>query len=231
MTVPKHIGIILDGNRRFAKRLMLKPWKGHEFGAKKVEKLFDWCKQFDIRELTLYAFSLENFNRPRKEFDYLMNLFKKEFRNILNDSRLQSDGIRIRFIGKLELLPDDLHNLMDEIMMNTKGNVRYTVNFAIAYSGRQEVLDAVKRLNEKIISGRIDRNEIDEAGFLSELYLDAEPDLIIRTGGEKRTSGFLLYQGSYAELYFSDKMWPEFEKEDFLEAINDYAMRERRFGK
>ena len=229
--VPKHIGIILDGNRRFAKRLMLKPWKGHEFGAKKVEKLFDWCKELGLKELTLYSFSLENFNRPKKEFDYLMNLFRQEFRKLLDDKRIDKDKIKIRFIGRLNLLPSDLQKLMKEIMEKTKKYNNYAINFALAYSGRAEIIDAVKRIVEKIEKKDLSEKDINEKNFLSELYIKDEPDLIIRTGGERRISGFLLYQGSYAELSFCDKMWPEFEKKDLITAIEDFKMRDRRFGK
>jgi len=229
--VPKHIGIILDGNRRFAKKLMLKPWKGHEWGAKKVEKLFEWCRELDIKELTLYTFSLENLNRPKEELDYLINIFKSEFNKLLFDERIDKDEIKINFIGRLWMLPADLQDIMQKVMKKTERHSRYIINFAMAYGGRAEIIDAARKIADKAIKGEIDINSINEDVFSQHLYLSSRPDLIIRTGGEKRISGFLLYQGDYAELCFVDKMWPEFEKQDLVNAINDYAERDRRFGR
>lgn len=228
MAVPKHIGIILDGNRRFAKRLMLKPWKGHEWGAKKVEKLFDWCIEYKIKELTVYAFSIENFNRPKEEFDYLMDVFKKEFDKMKDDPRLEKYSIRVRFIGRLTMLPEDIQEKMKVIMEKTKKNNKFFINFALAYGGRQEIIDAVKEL---LKNKDLDVNKLNEEMFSKHLYLESEPDLIIRTGGEKRSSNFLTWQSSYSEFIFLDKLWPEFEKEDFINCINEYSKRERRFGR
>ena len=229
--VPKHIGIILDGNRRFSKRLMLKPWMGHEWGAKKIWKLFDWIKEIEIDELTLYAFSIENFDRPKEEFNYLMNVFDKEFEKLLNDGILEREGIRMNFIGRIGMFPEKVHEKMLRLMENTKDNNNYVLNFAMAYGGRAEIIDATKKIAEKIKSGDLNVDEINEEMFSKNLYMDSEPDLIIRTSGEKRTSGFLLWQGSYAEFFFCDKLWPEFEKEDLVQAIDDYSARQRRFGK
>ena len=233
MTIPKHIGIILDGNRRFAKKLMMKPWMGHEWGAQKVEKLFDWCKELGIKEITLYAFSIQNFNRPKEEFDYLMNIFKKEFNRLLNDEiiKLEKDKVRINFIGRIWKFPEDIQDIMKKLMYKTKDYNNYTINFAMAYGGREEVLDAVKRIGEKVKNGKLDINEINEEIFSENLYMDHEPDLIIRTGGEKRTSNFLIWQSWYSEWLFLEKTWPEFEKEDLIKAIEDFSQRERRFGK
>lgn len=225
MTVPKHIGLILDGNRRFAKRLMAKPWKGHEWGAEKVKKLLDWSKELDIGEITLYALSIENMGRPKVEFDYLMDLFRKEFDELKKDKRLKE--VKLRFIGRLSMMPEDIQEKMNILMEETKNNKGVIVNFAIAYGGRQEVIDAVKKLWDE----KIDVKEINEEMFAKHLYLEDNPDLIIRTGGEKRTSNFLIWQGSYSELIFLDKLWPDFEKEDFEACIKEYSERERRFGR
>ncbi len=230
MRVPKHLGIILDGNRRFSKKLMLKPWKGHEWGAKKVEKLFDWTKELGVKELTLYVFSIENFNRPKKEFDFLMDLFFKEFSRMLKSERLSDEGIRINFIGRLKMFPDNIQKVMNELVEKTKDHNNKIVNFAMAYGGRAEIIDATRKIAEKIKKGELDLDEINEESFSKNLYMDSEPDLIIRTSGEKRISGFLLWQSSYAEFYFVDKFWPEFEKEDLVLAIEDYSTRQRRFG-
>src|SRR3989344_3786597 len=151
-SIPKHVGIILDGNRRFAKRLMLKPWKGHEFGAEKVKKLLEWSKDVGIKELTLYAFSIENFNRPKKEFQYLMNLFNVEFSKILTNKKIYKNKVRINFIGRLDMFPRSLQSVMKKIMESTKKHRNYIVNFAMAYGGRHEIIDAVKSLAEKIKS-------------------------------------------------------------------------------
>lgn len=231
-TVPRHVGFILDGNRRFAKRLMLKPWKGHEWGAKKVEQVLEWCKEKGIEEVTLYALSIENFSRPQEEFDTLMDIFRKECDALLNDERYHSDkSVRLRFIGRLWMLPKDLQEKMNQVMTKTAGNGPRTVNMAVAYGGRAEILDATKKIAEAVKTGTLDVNAINEDVFRKELYIESEPDLIIRTSGEQRTSGFLLWQGSYAELFFTEKFWPEFEKEDLEEALTVYAKRERRFGK
>jgi len=229
--VPKHIGIILDGNRRFAKRLMMKPWQGHNFGAKKIWKLFDWCKELGLHEVTLYTFSIENFNRPKDEFNYLMALFAKEFKAVKKDVRLHKNKIRINFIGRIDMFPKPVYDAMRELMEATKNYKAYIVNFAMAYGGRAEIIDATKKIAKKIKEGKLDVDKINEEVFSKELYMDSEPDLIIRTSGEQRTSGFLIWQGSYAELYWCQKMWPEFEKEDLIEAIEDYMLRERRFGR
>jgi len=228
---PKHIAIIMDGNRRFSKRLMMKPWKGHEWGARKVEKIVDWCKDLNINELTLYAFSVENFNRPKKEFDYLMNLFEKEFEKFKDDPRLYKNKIKINFIGRIWMFPKEVQERMNEIMDRTKEHNNYTINFAMAYGGRTEVIDAAKKIAEQIKKGKLNIEDINEENFSRNLYMIDEPDLIIRTGGEKRLSNFLPMQGAYAELIFLDKMWPEFEKEDLIKCIEDYNQRERRFGK
>ena len=132
--VPRHVGIILDGNRRFAKRLMLKPWKGHEWGAKKIQKLVDWCLEYDLKELTLYVFSLENFDRPKTEFNFLMDLFRKEFSNFKNDPKLKFT--RVNFIGRIQMFPKDIQEIMQELMEKTKNNKKFILNFAMAYSGR-----------------------------------------------------------------------------------------------
>jgi len=229
--VPKHIGIILDGNRRLARKLMLKPWKGHEFGARKVEKLFEWCKELNIKEITLYSFSIDNFNRPKEEFDFLMKLFMEEFTKLKNDERVYKDKLKVNFIGRLHLFPEKFQNLMNELMELTKDHDKFQVNFAMAYGGREEVIDATIKIAKQIKEGKLDIKQINKETFSKNLYLNSNPDLIIRTGGEKRVSDFLNFQAGYSELIFLEKMWPEFEKEDFVECINEYSRRQRRFGR
>ena len=229
--VPKHIGIILDGNRRFAKRLMLKPWQGHEWGAQKVEKLLDWCREYGIHELTLYAFSIENFHsRPKQEFDYLMDLFEKEFVRLKIDERIAKYGVRINFIGRIWLFPPKIKKTMDELMESTKQHNKYIINFAMAYGGKSEIVDAAKKIAEQVKQGKLNIDEINEELFAQNLYIKSEPEMIIRTGGEKRTSNFLNYQAAYSEWFYVEKLWPEFEKEDFVQCLEEYKTRHRRMG-
>ena len=229
--VPKHVGIILDGNRRFAKRLMLKPWKGHEWGAKKGKKLLEWCKDLDIKELTLYTFSIENFNRPKKEFDYLMQLFQKEFEKVKKDPRIKENDIKINFIGRISMFPEEVYNAMKELMEATKNNKSYTINFAMAYGGRDEIIDATKKIAEQVKQGKLNIEEINKKTFEENLYTASAPEMVIRTGGEKRSSNFLPWQTVYSEWFYLEKMWPEFEKEDFIQCLEEYSNRQRRFGR
>ncbi|MFH1849650.1 MAG: polyprenyl diphosphate synthase [archaeon] len=231
MSMPKHIAIILDGNRRFSKKLRARPWKGHEWGAKKVEMLFSWCEEYGITELTLYTFSLENFQRSRTEVSYLMNLFRKEFDRLKDDERIARNRIRINFAGRLHLFPEDIQERMNGLMESTGKHSRYIVNFAMGYGGRAEIVDAARKIAEQVKSGRLKIEGINEETFSRNLYLSGEPDMIIRTGGEVRTSNFLNYQGAYSEWVFLEKTWPEFEKKDLADCIAEYAKRERRFGK
>ena len=228
--VPNHIGIIMDGNRRFAKRVMAKPWKGHEWGTKKLEQVLEWCQEYKIKELTVYTFSIQNFNRSKEEFDYIMKLFFEGFDKLKDDKRLFENKIKINIIGRLFMFPKDVQEKMYEIMEKTKNHDKYIINFAMAYGGQEEVIDAVKKVAEGVKKGKIDVKDINESSFKEYLYLKDEPELIIRTGGEKRTSNFLAYQGVYSEYIFIEKMWPEFEKEDFLTCLKEYAERKRRFG-
>lgn len=229
--VPKHIGIIMDGNRRFSTRLMMKPWKGHEWGAKKVAKVLEWCNDLGIKELTLYTFSVQNFNRPKEEFDHLMNIFKDNFDKLKTDKRINKYGIRINVIGRTWMFPDDVQQKLNEIMELTKDNKNYILNFAMAYGGQEEIVDATKKIAEKVKAGELDIGSINKEIFKDNLYMADEPDLVIRTGGEHRSSNFLAFQSAYSEWFYIDKMWPEFEKEDFTAVIEKYSERQRRFGK
>ncbi len=225
-----HIGIILDGNRRYAKKKGLMQWQGHKEGANKVAELMDWVKELGINEITLYSFSVENFNRSEKEKDVLFKLFKESIKKLNKDKRIDDD-IRINFIGRLRMFPKDIVDDMKKIMERTKNNKGYTINFAMAYGGRQEIVDAAKKIASKVKSGGISEEDINEDTITDNLYLSSEPDMIIRPGGEKRVSNFLLWQSYYSEWHFTDKLWPEFTKEDLINAIEDYNSRERRLGK
>jgi tritrans,polycis-undecaprenyl-diphosphate synthase [geranylgeranyl-diphosphate specific] len=228
---PRHLGIIMDGNRRFAKRLMKEPWQGHKWGANKVKEVLQWCREYGISRVTLYAFSVENFDRPKNEFDYLMRLFEEELDKMKDDEEIHKNRIRIRFLGRIWMFPKELQEKIREVEEATKDYDNYEVNFAMAYGGRTELIDAAKKIGKMIKEKKIGPDDIDENLFAKSLYMNDDVDLVIRTSGEKRTSGFMLWQSSYAELHFCDKFWPEFSKEDFAKALEDYASRGRRFGK
>jgi tritrans,polycis-undecaprenyl-diphosphate synthase [geranylgeranyl-diphosphate specific] len=219
-----HIGIILDGNRRFAKKEGKKPWEGHEAGANKIGDLLNWCKEMGVKELTLYCFSVENFKRSKKEVDFLMDLFKRAFKKFGEDKRLDENKIKIRFIGDKERLSKELQEEMRKLEKKTKNYNNYAINFAIAYSGRQEIVYAVKKMIKE-------KKKITEANLQKSLWLPDEPDLMIRTSGEKRSSNFLPWQSVYSEWVFIDKLWPEVTKRDFKAAIREFHDRKRRFGK
>ena len=226
---PEHIALILDGNRRYGKKIGSK-LKGHVVGAKKVEELFDWCKELGIKEVTLYTLSTENFNRPKEEVDYLMGLFKRQLKRLKKDKRVNEGEVKVNFIGRLGLFPSDLKEDMDKLMEKTAGNEGFIVNFAVGYGGRAEIVDSIANIIKKIKNKDIEIEDIDEKLVSENLYLQSEPDIMIRPGGEKRMSNFLLWECAYSELFFLDKLWPEFEKEDLVKIIEEYKERERRFG-
>ena len=228
--VPKHVALILDGNRRFAKRLGLQPWKGHEFGVKKLNELFNWCRELGIKELTLYSFSTENFRRNKREIDILLNIFKREFNSMKHKEDIFKNKIKINVIGRLDRFPMDIRMAMHDVMEKTKKHNKFTVNFAMAYGGRQEIVDAFKKIAEEVKNGKIDINRINENLIARNLYLKSEPELIIRPGGEIRTSNFLTWQSTYSEWFFTPKLLPEFTKEDLINIIKEFNQRERRFG-
>lgn len=230
-----HIGIIMDGNRRFARKLMLEPWKGHEWGQKKVEEVLEWCADAGVRCVTFYTLSLENIaGRPKIELDYLYGLMEKVALDVVNrkNHSVHTKRVRVNIVGRRETLPVKLQKLLSKVEEITKGYRDYEANFAIAYSSRTEMIDAVKKIADKVSRGIIDASKISESTIKENLYSPSmsDPDLIIRTGGEKRLSNFLLFQSAYSELFFTDTPWPEFSKNDFMAAISDFHRRKRRFG-
>ena len=228
---PKHIAIIQDGNRRYAKKQGLNPWEGHKFGAEKVKKILEWCRDLGIKELTLYSFSIDNFKRPEKEKKVLFGLFKKNIKELKNNEKLKEHGIRIQFIGRLEMFPNDIKKNMEDVMEKTRNNEKFRLNFAMAYSGKAEIADALKKIIKKVKNKEINEDDIGESLINENLYLSSSPDILIRPGGEKRMSDFLLWQSSYSELIFLEKLWPEFTKEDLIWCIEEFKQRERRFGR
>lgn len=235
VNAPKHVGLIPDGNRRFAKRLMLRPWKGHEWGIEKIRSVFDWSKEAGVKIITFYALSVENLEkRPKREINLLFGLAKDEINDVLNkkDSFVHKNKVRIKFFGKIELLPEDLRKNMEKLEKATHGYSDYYINIAIAYGGRQEIVDTCKKIGSKIVKGEIKPEDVNEDVIRQNLYTNGmpDPDLIIRTS-EKRLSGFLLWQSAYSEISFIDTYWPELTKKQFMTAINDFGKRERRLGK
>ncbi len=229
--IPKHIGIIMDGNRRFAKRLALQPWKGHKWGAKKVRTVMEWSKKAGIREITLYTLSLDNYNRPEKEFNMLMKIFEKELTDEEFRKDIHNNKIKINFIGHTEILPENIQKSIAEITDTTKDYKNFTANFAIAYGGRKEITDAVKEIALLAKEGKIEIDSIDADILSKHLSLKSEPDMIIRTGGEKRLSDFMIWQSAYSELFFTDTLWPELEEEEFIKYIEEFSKRKRRYGR
>ena len=226
--VPRHIAVILDGNRRYGRKIGLKPWKGHEFGIKKLEQLLEWCRELGIKELTLYSFSTENFKRAKTEKDFLFGIFKREFSKMRYRKDIFENKIKVNVIGRLSMFPQDIRKSMLDIMKKTKKHKNFIVNFAMAYGGRQEIVDAFKEIIRK--SRKLNPDYIDEKMISDNLYLKSEPDLVIRPGGEVRTSNFLTWQSVYSEWVFVDKLWPEFTKKDLIDCIEEFSRRERRFG-
>jgi len=227
--LPIHIGIIIDGNRRWAKERSLPIFEGHRRGLAIVKKVASWCFERGIKFVSFYSFSTENWARPKKEVDYLMN---KIFKNNLFEKDLkyfQQKNIKILFSGKKEKLPPLLLKNIKKAVKLTKKNNRGTIIFCLNYGGRREIVDAVK----KIVEQKIAKEKINEKTIRKNLYHPeiSNPDLIIRTAGEQRLSNFLLWQSAYSELYFIKKYWPDFTKKDLEKAINNYLKRERRYGK
>ncbi|MBI5243861.1 MAG: di-trans,poly-cis-decaprenylcistransferase [Elusimicrobia bacterium] len=232
--IPEHIGVILDGNRRWASKRDLPSWGGHKFGADKVDDLVEWCLDLKVKTVTLYAFSTENFNRPQAEVQELMRVFEDKLRTMSSDERIRRNRVHIRVIGRLNLLPESTQKLARAVEEDTKDFDQHYLNIALAYGGRAEIVDATKKIAEEVKSGQISIDKIDEAmigGHLYTAYLpQPDPDLIIRTSGEERLSGFLLWQGAYSELCFIDVFWPDFRRIDLWRVIRTYQRRERRRG-
>lgn len=208
------------------------PLEGHEHGREKLKQVLDWCLDLDMKILTVYAFSTENFKRHALEVDHLMEMFQRNFRILAEDKRVKKYGIKVRVFGQLDLLPENVRNAIDEVMETSKDNENYFYNMAVAYGGRQELVMAIQQMCRDAKDGKLDIEKIDEKMVSSYLYTQdlPDPDLIIRTSGEERISNFLLWQMAYAELYFTDVFWPGLTKIEFLKAIRSYQMRKRRFG-
>ncbi|RXR21226.1 isoprenyl transferase [Flavobacterium amnicola] len=229
--LPKHLAIIMDGNGRWAKQKGMLRAFGHENGTKSVKTTVETCARLGIENLTLYAFSTENWNRPKLEVDTLMKLLINSLKKELDT--LVKNNIKLNSIGNIDNLPKSVQKELLEVIEKTKENKRMTLTLALSYGSREEILNAVKKIADKVKNNIISTNSIDESIFNNHLYTQDLPDvdLVIRTSGEHRISNFLLWQIAYAEFYFTDVLWPDFSEDNLYEAIISYQKRERRFGK
>ena len=225
---PQHIAIVPDGNRRYARKKGWQLLKGHDLGYSKIEDLINWCRELNIPQLTVWILSTENLKRDKTEVSYLMDLFRKHFDRLGKEQH--ENKVKIKFIGRLTEFPEDIQEKMQEIMEKTKDNAGLLLTLAAAYGGKAEIVDATKKIAQKVKDGKLQPEEIDEDVVADNLYLKDEPDLIIRTS-ERRLSGLLPFQSSYAEIIFlPELLWPEFSKEDFTKCVEDFNQRKRRFG-
>ncbi len=235
---PHHLGVIMDGNRRFARRRgFARVIDGHQMGADKLHDVLSWCRENDVRVVTVWCFSTENFQRSTEEVEALLGLFEEKTREMADGHQVHENRIRVRFIGRLELLPESLRQEIARVEEVTADYEAFQLNIAMAYGGRQEITDAFRRHIaeraaagdglEEIVEG-LDADSIDRYLYTSG---QPEPDLILRTSGEVRLSGFLLWQSAYSEYYFCETNWPAFREIDFLRALRAYDERQRRFGR
>lgn len=226
-----HIAIIMDGNRRWAKEKLLPSAIGHQQGVVSLKNTLKSFDKFGIKYLTVYAFSTENWNRKKEEVDFLMGLLAKTLSHELDE--MHSNNIKISFIGNIEQLGDDLVNILNNAVNKTKDNSGVNLQIAFNYGSRDEILNAVKNIAKKVETKEIKPEEITEETISKALYTNSipDPDLLIRTGGEKRISNYLLWQIAYSEIYVTEKFWPDFDEKALIEAVNEFERRNRRYGK
>ncbi len=229
--MPTHVAIIMDGNGRWAKQKGRIRLFGHQNAIKAVKTAIECCDEFKIPFLTLYAFSSENWNRPKDEVDGLMKLLSNSIAKEANS--LHQKGIKLNIIGEYEKLPHKVYKQLNDILLLTENNTQGTLTIALSYGSKQEIIRAVKKIAQDYKDGKINLEDINEASVSNNLYTFNLPDvdLMIRTSGEYRISNFLLWQMAYSELYFTDVLWPDFERNEFIKALTHYQQRERRFGK
>jgi tritrans,polycis-undecaprenyl-diphosphate synthase [geranylgeranyl-diphosphate specific] len=231
---PRHVGIILDGNRRYAKKQGIEvPWFGHHKGAEKVMEVLRILWEAGVKVCTLYAFSVENFDRNKDEVNEIMSLAKEKFSEVVDNPDVHKHKVKIQAIGRVDLLPEDVQIAIMAAEEETKAYTDHILNVAIGYSGRAELVDAVKAIGEKIEAGTMKPSDVNEDVIEGHLYTNGvpDPDLIIRTSGEERLSGFLLWQSAYSELYFAQIYWPAVRRIDIWRALRSYGDRSRRYGK
>lgn len=232
---PKHVGVIMDGNRRWAISQNLVPWEGHWEGADKVKEFLEWCLELDVKTVTLFSFSTENFGRAEEEVQKLMKLFAETLEEVVKSPTIHENKVKIRAIGRIEELPPRLQELIHEVEGATREYDCFYLNVAVAYGGRAEIVDATRKIASMVRGGELEPEEITEEIIEANLYTahlpQQDPDLIIRTSGESRLSNFLVWQGAYSELFLVDVYWPAFRKIDLMRAIRSYQLRHRRFGR
>ncbi len=228
--LPAHIGIIMDGNGRWAKKRLLPRSAGHRAGASNFRTITRYCSKIGIKYLTVYAFSTENWNRPSEEVGALLRLFKEYLKEALRD--FMDENIRVRFIGDVSAFPAELRELIQEVEEASASKTGMVLNLAMNYGGRAEITRAAREFAQDVASGRVKAEDLTEEGFSRYLYTagQPDPDLIIRPSGEERLSNFLLWQSAYAEFVYFDILWPDFKTKDLDEAIAIYSSRQRRFG-
>ncbi|MEZ7855925.1 MAG: isoprenyl transferase [Polaribacter sp.] len=229
--VPKHVAIIMDGNGRWARGKGMSRVFGHKNALTAVRESIESAAQIGVKAITLYAFSTENWNRPKLEVDALMSLLVNSLKKEL--LTFQENGVIVNAIGNIENLPNKAKKALNDVIIKTKDNSKIVMTLALSYGSREEIVNAIKNISKKVVNKELSVKEIDENIINNHLYTFNLPevDLMIRTSGEQRLSNFLLWQMAYAELYFTDVLWPDFRKEHFYDAIIDYQNRERRFGK
>jgi tritrans,polycis-undecaprenyl-diphosphate synthase [geranylgeranyl-diphosphate specific] len=231
---PAHIGVVLDGNRRWAAARDMVPWEGHKEGANKVKAFLNWCLDLGVKTVTMYGFSTENFNRSKEEVDALMNLYEETLKEVVRSDVIHENRVCIKAIGRINLLPERLQKMIQEVEEATKDYNRFYLNVALAYGGRAEIVDATRKIAERVKRGELEPSEIDEEMIAQNLYTahlpQQDPDLVVRTS-EHRISNFLIWQSAYSELFIVDVYWPDFRKIDLERAIRSYQQRHRRFGK
>ncbi len=229
-SLPKHIAIIMDGNGRWAKKRFLPRIAGHRAGVKTVDRIVTICRKIGIKALTLYSFSEENWSRPKNEINALMEILKRYLKKELD--RMLKEDIRFNTIGTIDNLPSSAQKIIQDAKERTKNSKGMVLTLALSYGSRSEIVDAVREIASDIKKNKISVEDITPGLFQSYLYTKGlpEPDLLIRTSGELRISNFLLYQIAYAELYFTDLLWPDFKEDDLLKAVIEFQTRERRFG-
>ncbi|WP_340151569.1 isoprenyl transferase [uncultured Sneathiella sp.] len=228
--IPEHVAIIMDGNGRWATKRSLKRLRGHEQGAEAVREAVKGCGELGIRYLTIFAFSSENWSRPVEEINHLMGLFRFFFQKEVK--ALCEAGVRVKFIGDISRLPDDVQELIDDLKKRTKDNSKLILTIALSYGSQAEIAGSMRRIADKIKAGEIAPEDIDETMVARHLETAdlPDPDLLIRTSGEQRLSNFLLWQCAYTEFVFLDVLWPDFRKEDLIGAIEEFGSRNRRYG-
>jgi|SRR5579875_288615 len=233
--VPTHIAIILDGNRRWASNKSADRVLGHIAGANTAEELLEWCHEIGIETITLYLLSTENLERSAEELNELFELFRDRLTKLLFDERITRFKIRVKALGRLELLTPELRDVLQKIEEKTAGYSDAFLNIAIAYGGRAEIVDSVKKIAQLVKEGKLAPEEINQKTIEKSLYTshlpNPDPDLVLRTSGEERLSGFLLWQSAYSELVFLDEYWPDFRKIDLMRAVRTFQRRNRRYGR